>query len=307
MDTTNWLNFIPSALSAIATIGASIAAFGSLRVSRETKLIAVQNSLAVHHRDAAIALTRAVTELKERTEAFSELANRICNDWPGEIESFDYREAGGSNPRPLRHVLTDASEMLVNNGIKRGKTYSSTGRLMYSIIRSGIDNLNDVEYEKLLRKADGEYSDFEGIFGSVILHRSIADAPAFRFAYYQLNRRITQEKWGEIWKNAWAGDGYLDQYRTAYTNIKPTLEKIKASLESERAKLEHTAFPLECNQPLHDKYCNALDVINTLLDICGLGMVEWYIESYHKDEAIQLIVYSMGGAFLVVEALGSLE
>lgn len=307
MNKTDWFNIIPSTLSTVATVAAAFAAFGSLRVSRDAKLFAEQSALAVHHGNAAIALTKAVDELTECTHAFSELAYRTWSNWPSEIESLDHREAGGSNARPLRHVLTDASEMLVNYGIKKGKKYSDTGRLMYSIIRSGIDNLNDVEYEKLLRKADGEYCDFEGTFGPVTMHRSIAAAPAFRWAYYQLNKRIIQEKWGEIWKNAWNSNGYLGQFRAEYANIKPTLEKIKASLELERAKLEHTAFPLECNQPIHIKYNNALDVIDALLNTCGLDMVERRIENYHEEEAIQLISYSMGVAFLVLESLGSLD
>lgn len=307
MEAMRWFDLVPSVMSAVASVGAAIAAFGSLRVSREAKLIAEQSALAIHHADAAIALSGAVEKLTESTKAFTELAYSTWAEWPSEIEALDHREAGGSNPRPLRHVLTDASEMLVKHGTRQRKKYKHIARSMYSIVRDGIDNLNNAEYEKLLRKADGEYSDFEGIFGATSVNKHISATPAFRWAYYQLIRRIEKEQWCEIWKTAWHGNGWLNKFRSEHSNIKPTLESIFSSLKTERAKLEHTVFPLESNPSLCLKYDNALGVVELLLEGGSLEMVKWHSENPHKEDAIQLLIYSMGIAFLVVDALASVD
>lgn len=307
MNKMDWFDLIPSIMSAIASVGAAFAAFGSLRVSREAKLVAEQSALAVHHGNAAIALTGAVKKLKESTQAFSELAYSTWAKWPSEIGSLDHREAGGLNPRPLRHVLSDASEMLVKHGTGQGKKYSHVARSMFSIVRDGVNDLNDVEYEKLLKKADGEYCDFEGVFGAVLIHRSIATAPAFRWACYQLSKRISKEKWCEIWKDAWGTNGWLNQFCVEHGKIKPALEAIIASLESEKAKLEHTVFPLECNYSLCLKYDSVLEVLEVLSDACSLNLVKWYAEHPHKEDTIELVVYSMGIAFLVVESLENFD
>jgi hypothetical protein len=308
MDEMNWLDLIPSIMSAVATVAAAFAAFGSLRVSREAKLVSEQSALAIHHGDAAIALTEAVEKLIESTQVFSELAYRTWGEWASEIEALDYREAGGSNPRPLRHVLTDASEMLVKHGTRQRKKYKHVARSMYSIVRDGIDNLNDAEYVKLLRRADGEYRDFEGVFGATSINKNISATPAFRWACYQLNRRIEIEKWCEIWENAWHDNGWLNKFRSEHSKIKPALESILASLKSERAKLEHTVFPLKSNPSLCLKYDDVLGIIEVLLEDCSLELVEWYSEHHpHKEDVIQLVVYSMGIAFLVVEALASVD
>lgn len=37
MSETNWIDVIPSVMSAVATVAAAVAAFGSLRVSQESK------------------------------------------------------------------------------------------------------------------------------------------------------------------------------------------------------------------------------------------------------------------------------
>lgn len=307
MNETSWFDLVPSVMSAVASVGAAFAAFGSLRVSREAKLVAEQSALAIHHADAAIALSGAVEKLKESTKVFTELAYRTWAEWPSEIEALDHREAGGSNPRPLRHVLTDASEMLVKHGTRQRKKYRHIARLMYSIVRDGIDNLNNAEYEKLLRQADGEYSDFEGVFGATSVNKHISATPAFRWACYQLNRRIEKEKWCEIWKNAWHKNGWLNKLRAEHGKIKPALESIFASLKSERAKLEHTVFPLESNPLLCLKYDNVLGIVELLLEDCSLERVEGHAENPHKEDVIQLLIYSMGIAFLVVDALASVD
>jgi hypothetical protein len=261
----------------------------------------------MHHADAAKVLSEQVRLLISSTNEFSELAYSTWVDWAREIEFQDNREAGGSNPRPLRHVLSDASEMLVNHGASQHKEYGAIAREMFAIVRDGIGNLNDAEYEKLLRIADGTISNFEGTFGATSHHNNISDAPAFRWAIYQLNKRIRPEVWCEIWKNAWQRNGWLGKYRTSHSSLKQLLESVITSLESERDKLAHTVFPLSANSFLASKYDLTIDLSKTLLDLCSLELVEHYTDDPHKDDVIQLILYSMGMAYLVVEMRNSLE
>lgn len=307
MSDVNWFDLVPATMSAVASIAAAIAAFGAVRVSRESKQIAEQSALAMHHADAARVLSEEVRLLISNTNEFSELAYSIWADWAREIEFQDNREAGGSNPRPLRHVLSDASEMLVTHGASKHKEYGPTAREMFAIVRDGIGNLNDAEYKKMLRIADGTISNFEGTFGATSVHNKISDAPAFRWAIYQLNKRIRPEVWCEIWLNAWHQDGWLGKYRTSHSSLKQLLESAITSLESERAKLAHTVLPLSANASLASKYDLTLDISKTLLDLCSLELVEHYSDDTHKDDVIQLILYSMGMAYLVVEMRNSLE
>lgn len=307
MDAMNWYDFITSIMSAIATVAAAYAAFKSLQISREAKNDAKQSALAVHHRDAAIALTEAEVKLEERLKALSELAYSVWQKWPSRIEKLDNRDAGGVNPRPLRHVLSDASEMLSRHGMMQGNKLTYAARSMYEIVRDGINNLNDAEYKELLKRADGAYRDFEGVFGSTTKYSYISEAPAFRWACHQLNRRIEKKRWLEIWGEAWKKDGWIYKYRSEFKNIEPILKAVLSDLKSERAKLEYTVFPLESNKALLLKYDNMMISIEVLLDDCSLDLVEWYSDNTpHEEDGIPLILYTMGIACLMVEIYGKL-
>lgn len=304
----NWLDITPSFLSAIAAVAAAYAALASLRVSREAKLVAEQSALAAHHGAAAIALTSAVEKLIVSTKDFFELSYGVHVGWPSEIGKLDHREAGGSNPRPLRHVLSNASEMLANHGSEKRKRFRHAKQSMFSIVLNGVNNLNEAEFESLLKQADGEYPKFEATFGTPSLRKSITTAPAFRWACYQLNKRIENKCWHEIWGAACQEDGWLKRYRTEHSKIKPTLEAIIKSLKTERDKLSHTVFPLESNPSLCLKYDDLLDVVETLLEDCSLEFIdEACSEQPHEDDVIQLVVYSMGIAFLSMDALNRIH
>ena len=304
----NWLDTIPSFLSAIAASAAAYAAFASLRVSREAKLVAEQSALAVHHSDAAIALTSAVEMLILSTKDLFDLSYSVHIGWPREIERLDDRQAGGTNPRPLRHVLSNASEMLANYGIGQGIGYKHAKRAMFSIVTNGVNDLNEAEFERLLKQADGEYPDFEASFGTPPLKKHITSAPAYRWACYQLDKRIKKISWYEIWGGAWQKDGRLARFQSEHNKIKPALEDIISTLKAERAKLNHTVFPLESNPSLCLKYDDFLDVVKTLLNDCNLEMIEeMYSKEPHEEDVIQLVVYSMGIAFLAMEAIDSVH
>jgi hypothetical protein len=306
MNNTSWFDAVPSVMSAVASLAAAVAAIGSLRVSREAKLVAEQSALAVHHGAASTALTDAVDQLTKCTKTFYDLAYSVWSDWPSELEmlGLDHKQAAGLNPRPLRHVFSDASEMLVKHGIGQRTGIRYAQRSMYSVVLDGVSNLNEAEYEKLLRKADGEYSDFEGIFGKPSIDKRIVDTTAFRWAWYQLYRRIDKESWREIWEHAWRENGWLNRFRSEHCKIKPVLEAIISSLKLERAKLSHSVFPLESNPSLSLKYDDFLGVVEVLLEDCGLDQIDYFVDHHPwDDDLIALVLYSMGIAFLVVETL----
>ena len=307
MADIDWYNVVPSGLSAFATIAAALAAWGSYNVSKQTKLLAEQSSLAVHHSGAVFALSQAVKELLKSTESFFEVAYGTYVDWPREIERLDHQVAGGSDPRPLRHVFTNASEMLVNHGMRQEKRLKYVKGAMYSIVRDGVDDLTDDEYDKLLRRADGKYPNFEKTLGEPVAGKRITEAPAFRWACYQLSRRIDGQAWQEIWEEAWLANGWITKFRSEHNKVRPTLESIQKSLNSEKAKLAHSVFPLESNPSLYLKYQNVLDVTETLLDDCSLESMEAFRAHFHKNDVVQWVIYSMGIAVLVQEALNKVH
>lgn len=300
---TNWFEVVSSGLSVVATIAAAIAAWGSFNISKQANFLAEQSALAAHHSGAAMVLANAVEELLKSTKSFSQVAYSTYVDWPNEIEALDHRQAGGSNPRPLRHVFSNASEMLVNHGLRQGWELNRVKSSMYSIIRDGIDDLNDAEYNRLLNRADGEYLDFEAILGEPSANERITQAPAFRWACYQLSRRIDSQGWREIWEKAWRENGRITKFRDEHNKVRPILESIQASLKSEKVKLAHSVFPLESNPSLSLKYQNVLDITETLLDDCSLDSMEVLSEHFHMNDVIQWVVYSMGIAVLVREAM----
>lgn len=201
--------------------------------------------------------------------------------------------------------------MLVKHGgSSRRGTFRVTAQSIFTIVRDGILDLNDAEYEELLRQADGKYWDFEEVFGVPSINKEITSAPAFRWACDQLDRRIDQNKWCEIWGKVWHDTGVLKKLCTEHSKIKPDLELILGSLKSEKAKLEHTAFPLKSNISLCLKYDEVLELVEVLLEYGGLQRVEWFSETSNQEnlphlDIITLVLYSMGIAFLINECLQS--
>ncbi|MEX0606381.1 MAG: hypothetical protein WD623_17405 [Marinobacter sp.] len=180
MDYADLMGSVPSALSAVASIAAAVAAWGSLKVSRESKRIAEQGALAVHHGSASNALSEGLERVAKESEEFSSLALDVWSQWAREIEQYERPDAGGSDPRPLRHVLTNGSEMLERHASKCGKNYRHAQRSIFSIIRNGMGKTSDEEYQKLLKKADGTYLGFESVFGTPRTDKDISSALAFR-------------------------------------------------------------------------------------------------------------------------------
>ncbi|NKC11177.1 MAG: hypothetical protein GKR94_02915 [Gammaproteobacteria bacterium] len=201
----NWFDAVPAFLSAIASVAAAIAAFASLRISKRSISVAEHSALAVHHGSASLEYSRIVKNLSEATKDFSEFNYGVWGGWAREIEQKDNYELGGSNPRPLRHVLSNASEMLANYGANHNPSGRFASRSILSVIRDGIGNLNESEYQELLKKADGMYQDFEGVFDTPSKSSSITSAPAFRWACYQLIKGTSKNRLNAIILNSPSG------------------------------------------------------------------------------------------------------
>lgn len=306
MNYPDWIQIAPSALAAVATFAAAIAAFGSLKVSRESKIVAQQSALAVHHGAAANSLTEALATIAKELKPLSETALDVWVGWAREIEAYDCREAGGADPRPLRHVLTNASEMLERHASKHGKDYSVSHRAIFTIVRNGIGETSGSEYKRLLKKADWTYSGFEAVFGVPQPTKPISSSKAFRWAYYQLTYRVTIENWREIWAKAWRKNERLRNYCCEFEKVEPILRVTFESLKAEKAKLEHSVFPLATNPALSHKYSRALGILEGLQESGGLDLFDGYIKDPHDADLVALVVYSMGVALMTNRAVDSL-
>lgn len=289
----NWLDAIPTLLSAVASIAAAIAAFVSLRISKRSISIAESSALAMHHNSASLVYSNIVISLEETCRNISEFCGNLDVQWPRELEDKDHYSLGGQNARPLRHVLSNGSEMLANYAFDNKSWNNSANQAIFSVIRRGVNGLNDSEYKKLLNKADGEYQSFEGIFGIPSKSSSIVSASAFRWVCYQLTKRVKVEDWKSIWVDAWLENGWLYNYQFEYLKIKPVLQEAKDSLKSEKLKLAHTSFPLDYNKELSMKYDEIISIINHLLNDCNSELLEAYKDWNYSEELSQLVICSM--------------
>ena len=299
----NWLELIPSMLSAVASIGAAVAAFFSLSISKRSMSIAEQSALAVQHQSASLEYSKVVNNLYETTKDYSEVSYSIWINWAKEIEHKYNCNSGGVNPRPLRHVLTNGSEMLVNYATRGNSFGGAAGKAILSVMIEGINGLNEAEYQKLLEKADHCYSDFESVLGVPSKSRSITSAPAFRWVCYQINKRVKAKDLRKIWKEAWLEDGYLNEHKNEYLKIVPILVASRDSLKAEKAKLAHSAFPLESNTDLSKKYNEIIRILDDLLDSCNYEALEAYQDWEYPEELGPLVLCSLAIVYFVYEQL----
>lgn len=304
MSRIELLALIPSLMSAIAAVAAAIAAFFALRISRKAHSLNERSVLAVHHNSAVLELSSGIDTLHKSTRNLSDFSYRLWADWASQIEAQDIRSNGGTNPRPLRHVLTNGSEMLAEHGKLHRRPYRYAQNTMFSIVRDGVIGLNDSEYNALLKKADGSYSDFEGVFGVPSPNESISNSDAFRWVCYQLSRRVKEEDWRKIWNDVWEPDGWLSRYRTEFSKVKPSLKEVLSSLRAEKTKVAHSAFPLESNPSLNKKYQTLFYALEVLLENGDLSILEHYQDTNFCEDIPQLVLYSMGMAYFVVQILG---
>lgn len=306
MNYTAWFEIAPSILSAIATAAAAFAAFSSLKISRESKMVAERSALAIQHGEAAKTLTTTLENLSRELSDFSEIAYDLHSSWPREIEEFDCRSAGGLNPRPLRHVLINAGEMLERHATKNGVNYNHTHRAMFHTIRNGMGEFSETEFENLLQRVDGTYAEFEEVLGKPLSNKPINNSSAFRWAHYQLERRLTTENWRTIWRKAWTENGYLSNYRREYEKVLPALRESFVSIKREKDLLAHSVYPLEANLELFNKYKWTLEILQSLIESDYLDLIEYYIGGADDEDLVQLVVYSVGVSLLKRRAIEAL-
>jgi len=301
-----WFDFIPSVMSAIAAVAAAVAAIVALNISRKANILSEKNLLAIHHNSAALELSNAIEEVRRTTKKLSRISYDMWAEWAREIESEDNRAEGGLNPRPLRHVLTNGSEMLVDYGTSQGQFYKRAKQAMFSIVREGSGGLDEVEYRILLKLADGTYGDFEGVFGRPSTAREITKAKAFKWVCYQLKKRITPDAWHKFWCSAWSVNGWIDQYRKEFNKTRPILEQTLLSLRKEKNKIEHSTLPLDANPKLQNKYLKVLTELEVLVEDSDLDHMEPYREWQYEEDINLLVLYSMAIAFLTTKVIDSI-
>jgi len=306
MTINEWVNVIPSVMSAIAAVAASYAAFVALSISKRANSISEKSILAVHHHDAVSVLSNSIDKVIKETKNLSEFSYEFWVDWPREIESKDVRCNGGLDPRPLRHVLSNGSEMLINHATRDGKQYRNVKRSMFSIIRDGVNELNEHEYNSLLKKTDRTHANFECALGSPPLNKNIGESDAFRWVCYQLMKRINRDDWSRIWCNAWLAEGWLTRYKTEFSKVKSILEEVVDLLKVEKNKVAHSVLPIHSNSALHKKYEIVLSGLEAILHVCDLESLEPYREWKHDEDIPQLVLYSMTIVYLVTKILDSI-
>ncbi|MBU2898034.1 hypothetical protein [Vibrio hepatarius] len=290
----NWFEFVPATMSAIAAIAAAYSAIISMRVSEQSNLLAKMTSIANHHEAAVSLYFKVINELCRETECLRDICHHLQNDWPFQIELKDNKLLGGTNPRPLRHVIGNTSDLLANYSLKRNKFRKGTSGTVLSIImRNSFEKMSDAEYQKLLKVADGKYEKFETTFGIPSICNEVSSAPAFRFGYYQLLKRVNSEDWSDIWRNAWCNDGSMDTYKCEYLRIKPLFKKAHTELTREIAKLAHTKFPLSINAELDIKYKELLNTIDHLIEDAEPSNMDDYKDWPNRDEVCMLTICSL--------------
>lgn len=94
----NFTEYLPSLMSAVASIAAAIAAFLSLIVSKQSKKVAMSSILADNHRQAAVELSLVLSNIHTETKQLSEFTYIMWASWATEIGQLDDRSAAGVDP-----------------------------------------------------------------------------------------------------------------------------------------------------------------------------------------------------------------
>lgn len=204
-------------------------------------------------------------------------------------EAHDTRENGGSNPRPLRHVVDDTAEQLCHHSV--GRHRRPIGFDLYAVVRDGPLRQSDEEFSKLLKKADGKYSDFAGIFGAPDSGKPIFESPAFRWGLYQALRRLGSDGWMQIWQTSWMPGGWIHEYRELHESLEPMLNSWSEILAKEEGRLAYSPFPLSANANLQAAYDQARWIFAVLREDCSLELMEIHKNSRHSSDACYLIIY----------------
>lgn len=306
MTEMTWYEFVPSVASSIAAMAAAYAAFRSLSISREARNVAEQAALAAHHGSAAEVLSQAIDDAVDVSKSLYEETLNIHTKWPSAIQSFDVRERGGVNPRPLRHVLSEIGDLLYKHSSLNGKKFTHARSGMFSIVRDAPPIETEEEWERLLSKADGIYPDFSSTFGDPKTGKRITSSNAFRWAFFQLHRRVNSDDWLKVWRRAWSNDGEIVKYHREHEKAKEVLENIHKNLVREKKRIAHSAMPLGRSPELSAKYNKTLAILEALKDDCSIDIVEWYKDEKYKDMALPLVIFVVSLAVFSMNLINEL-
>lgn len=291
--------------SMVAAIASAYAALMALRISRESVVISKSSALAVNHASASLTYTKVLKELNLVTQDLSEVCSDLLIKWPREIDAKDHPSCGGVNPRPLKHVLSNGYEMVVDYSLNCTLMNRSTQRVCIDIVRNSFFDEHD--FKLLLTQADHAYSDFEGVFGAPDKSCSIIKSQAFRWVYYQLFKRISVDDWCHIWEISNSGSGWLVKYKKEHLKIRSVLEEARENLIGEISKLEHTAFPLTVNIDLFNKYEAVLFAINNILNDSCVEFLDSYDHPSLKGKYSLLILCALSSVNLSLNQINRLN
>lgn len=291
--------------SMVAAIASAYAALMALRISRESVVISKSSALAVNHASASLTYTNVLKELSLVTQDLSEVCSDLLIKWPREIDAEDHPSCGGVNPRPLRHVLSNGYEMVVDYSLNCTLMNRSTQRVCIDILRNTFFDEHD--FKLLLAQADDVYGDFEGVFGEPDKSCSIIKSQSFRWVYYQLFKRISVDDWYHIWKTSNNGSGWLVKYKNEHLKIRSLLEEAREKLIDEISKLEHTAFPLSVNIDLFNKYESVLVTIDNILNDSSVEFLDDYDHPSLKGRYSLLILCALSSVYLSLNKINRLS
>lgn len=301
----DWLELIPSFLSAIAAIAAAVAAFQAVKIGKRSAEIAKETALATNHSSAVLEYTKALKEL-QNTNDFVNAASDLKTYWPKTIDQYDTVDKSGDQYiTRVRHIMNNACETLVEYSIERGKKHL-IGQCIFSIVINGMGELSEEENKRVKKEESsdiqsGEYGHWKPSPSSDLRY-----SPIFRNYCYCLITRIKQEDWERTWSAAWEEDGWITHYQTEYMKIKPIFEKAYNTLQNEKNKLDHGIFPINKNPDLAQKYEKLLFALEVFIKDCSLDSLETYKKWYFKDERVQLILIAMATAELAMKQVDQL-
>jgi len=292
MPEIDWWEFVPAIASAIASIAAAVAAIYSSKVARDTKKLSEQTALATHHQSAITILSETIKEFEKASTELAELGYTIRTNWAWKVEresNSPNTKYAGENPRPIRHVLQNAANMLVNYAAKE-RRYETLHSELISGLRGGVGRLDDEEFEALLKKADHSYTDIELVFGEPSIYGEIGQSLSCKWVFDQLRRRVPAKSWSKMWQDAWLIDGELWKYEQKFNELLPTFIALREKLIKEKDRLSFSTLPLYLNTELFDRYRTTITLLTRLIEDCSLDSLVNYRKNSYGD-AIELIVY----------------
>lgn len=263
-----------ASLSAIATFAAAIAAFLSSRAIKQSNEIARRAALATHHRDARRALADELSPRRAAIEALDKAADGAAIHIPAMAEEHDDREAGGGDPKPIRHVIQEAAEIALD-GLESPDQKLPRGRILYRLMSpvrdGGAACISEDEGRSLSRRVDGNYGDYRSMFGENGPITDISKSAAFRLALYQMKARLPTEDVQKIIGDLWATtDGYISRLVESLDDVREDISGTRHRLHIVRAQTNQSPFPLSDDAGLESRFeqvDRALDCIEDTLSV----------------------------------------